>query len=129
MLQLVLALSPERAQPYKIIGTRFHELMTIPPQRRHQFVAEETGKVTKFLCHSIKSVRRFDVRPNDSAGHALLFDIDAVMDCGAVRTTLRSDNSVRPRKVEVQSIEIVAPKDPLAQLRSLKGIKKRSRPK
>jgi hypothetical protein len=128
MLKLVLELSPERA-PYKILGTRFHEMMAIPMQKRHQFVAEETGKVTAFLRHSMKVVRRFDIRPNDSSGQVILFEIDAVMDCGAVRTTLRSDNSVRPRKVEVQSIEIVAPKDPLAQLRSPKGKRRRSPPK
>ena len=125
MLQLVLALSPEGARNHGILGTRFHDLMTLPIQKRHQLVAEETGKIVEFLRHSIGEVRRFDVRPNDSAGQVLIFDIDAKMDCGSVRVTLRSDNGSRPRKVEVQSLESVAAPDPLAQLAALKSTKRR----
>jgi hypothetical protein len=124
MLQLVLAL-PDAARPNNILGTRFHDLMTVPIQKRHRFVAEEAAKVIGYLHHYIAAVRRFDVRPNDKAGQVLIFDIDAEMDCGSVRVTLRSDNGSRPRKVEVQSLEIIAAPNPLAQLTALKSTKRR----
>jgi hypothetical protein len=99
--------------------------MTVPIQKRHQFVAEEAAKVIGFLHHSIAAVHRFDVRPNDKAGQVLIFDIDAKMDCGSVRVTLRSDNGSRPRKIEVLSLEIIAAPNPLAQLAALKSTKRR----